>query len=222
MGILGSAAVASAQYGTKDTSKKEPTAERSPAAAASDLPPIVDPAAGRVGSMSATAPKPSKAELAKMEAEKAGKPAAAGAKTAPAQLDAQDRTFLMEAAKAGMMEVEMGKMATKQGKSAEVRNIGKTLMADHAKANSELMALAKAKGVKLPGAPKVQKMSDANFDSAFLTHAMKDHEKDIAMYERAAKTSKDPEIKAWARKMVSALKSHLKAVKKAQGSIKAG
>ncbi len=173
--------------------------------------------------------KPSKAELAKMEAEKAAKdgqtkPAdakpTAATKTTTAALDPKDQAFLMEAAKDGMMEVEMGKMATKQGKSDEVKKIGKMMVADHSKANKELMALAKAKGVKLPGPAKMAKMSDDNFDSAYLDQMVKDHQKDIAEFERAAKNSKDAEVKSWAAKMVPALKQHLAAVKKAQSSMK--
>ncbi len=183
------------------------------------------PEPGKVGSMAATGTKPSKAELAKMEAEKAAKNGNAPMKNdkmAVGKLDQQDQTFLMNAAKGGMMEVEMGKMAVKMGQSAEVKNVGKTLVADHTRANGELMALAKAKGVKLPAAEKAQKMSKDNFDSAFLTQAMKDHQKDIAAFERASKNSKDPEVKAWAKKMVPVLKGHMNAVKKAMGSAKAG
>lgn len=186
---------------------------------------IAPPEPGRVGSMAPVGTKPSKAELAKMEAEKAaqnGKAPAKDAKMAMGTLDQQDQTFIMEAAKGSMMEVEMGKMAVKMGKSPEVKNVGKTLVTDHTRANGELMALAKAKGVKLPPAPKMPKMSADNFDSAFLTQAMQDHQKDIAAYERAAKNSKDPEVKAWAKKMVPVLKGHMNAVKKAMGSSKAG
>ncbi len=175
--------------------------------------------------MSAVGTKPSKAEKAKMEAEKAasnGKTPMKSDKMAMAKLDQQDQTFLMEAAKGGMMEVEMGKMAAKMGKSADVKNLGKTLVNDHSRANGELKALAKAKGVNLPAASKMQKMGADNFDSMFLTAAMKDHQKDIAMFERAAKSSKDAEVKAWAKKMVPVLKGHMSAVKKAMGSAKAG
>lgn len=171
----------------------------------------------RRGSLVATGSKPSKAEKAKMDAEKAGQPAAAAAKpTTMTKMGAQDQAFLMDAAKSGMMGVEMGKMAAKQSKSADVKNIGNMMVADHTKANSELMGLAKAKGVKLPGAAKMAKMSDANFDNAYLTAMVSDHQKDIAAFEKEAKSGVDPDVKAWAKKMLPALKSHLKAAQAAQ------
>ncbi len=89
------------------------------------------------------------------------------------------------------------------------------LVTDHTQANNELMALAKQKGVKINAKVKPMAMSKDNFDSAFLTEAMKDHEKDIAAFEKEAKSGKDPETKAWAKKMLPTLKKHLKAVKKA-------
>ncbi len=177
------------------------------------------PEPDKVGSMAPIGAKPSKAELAKMEAkgEMKNEKMAMGGK-----LDMADETFLRAAAIGGMKEVEMGKMAAKMGQAPAVKTVGQTLVADHSKANAELMAMAKAKGVKLPAAPKMEKMSQENFDSVFLTAAMNDHQKDIAAYERAAKNAKDPEVKAFAKKMVPVLKGHMNAVKKAMGSSKAG
>ena len=172
--------------------------------------------------MSAMAPtgvKPSKAELAKMEAEKAGKTAtkpAAGKSAAMAKMDAQDSAFMMEAAKGNASEIAMGKMAEKKGKSAEVKNIGKMMVADHTAANSELMALAKTKGVKIDAKPAMAKMNDANFDSAYLAQMVTDHQKVIAAFEKEAKSGKDADAKGWAKKMLPALKKHLKMVQDAQ------
>ncbi len=185
------------------------------------------PEPGKVGSMAAVGTKPSKAEKAKMEAENATKtPAKANDKAAKAtdkamgKLDMGDQVFIREAAKGGMMEVEMGKMAAKQGKSPAVQELGRMLVTDHTQANSELMALAKQKGVKVDPKVKMAKIGDANFDSEFLTMAMQDHQKDIAMFERQAKNGKDAETKAWAKKTLPTLKKHMKMVKKAQGSMK--
>jgi putative membrane protein len=70
------------------------------------------------------------------------------APSAPALSD-KDKAFMKEAAKGGMMEVEMGKTAQQKGKSPEVKKIGSTMVADHTKANNELMGIAKKKGVDL-------------------------------------------------------------------------
>jgi len=136
-----------------------------------------------------------------------------------AELDSKDKDFMMEAAKGGAMEVEMGKMAEQQGKSAEVKNVGKTMVADHTKANNELMALAKKKGVTLETSHKMEKMGDSNFDHEYLEGMVKDHDKDIAAFEKEAKDGKDADVKGWAGKTLPTLKKHLQLVKDAQGKV---
>lgn len=104
-------------------------------------------------------------------------------------LTATDRQFAMNAARGGMMEVEMGRMAEQQSKSAEVKRIGARMVADHSKANSELMAIAQRKGVKLPAAPaRMSKMKGADFDKQYLAMMAEDHRKDLAEFQAEAKT----------------------------------
>ncbi|HEX8489487.1 MAG TPA: DUF4142 domain-containing protein, partial [Chthoniobacterales bacterium] len=70
-------------------------------------------------------------------------------KSTPAPLNDKDKDFMQDAAKDGMMEVEMGKMGQKQAKNAEVKKFATRMVSDHSKANAELKALAKKKGVTL-------------------------------------------------------------------------
>src|SRR3954451_13941568 len=84
------------------------------------------------------------------------------------QLSNDDKNFIMEAGKGGMMEVEMGKTAQQKGQSADVKRIGSMMVADHTKANNELMGLAQQKGVKLGKAGNAHKMNDADFDKEYL------------------------------------------------------
>ena len=138
-----------------------------------------------------------------------------------AQMDSKDRDFMMEAAKGNMQEVEMGKMAGQKGQSAEVKKIGQTMVTDHSKANSELMALASKKGVKLDPSHKMsEKMGGPNFDQEYIADMVKDHEKDIAAFENEAKNGMDPEVKSWAGKTLPTLKKHLKMAQDAQGKMK--
>ncbi len=137
-----------------------------------------------------------------------------------AQLSSSDKDFMMDAAKGGMMEVNMGKMAEKQGKSADVKKIGRTMVTDHTKANNQLMALAKKKGVMLDKNPSMdEKMSGANFDEEYLETMAKGHEKDITAFENEAKNGSDADVKAFANKTLPVIKKHLKMVQDAQGKM---
>lgn len=128
---------------------------------------------------------------------------------------------MKEAAKGGKMEVEMGHMAQKQGKSADVKKIGARMVADHTKANNELMGIAKNKGVDLSKEnPSTMKMNDANFDKEYVDAMVKDHEKDLAAFQAEAKSGSDPEVKAFALKTSQVIKQHLAMVKAAQSKMK--
>jgi len=140
---------------------------------------------------------------------------------ATAALSAKDKSFMKDAAKGGMMEVEMGKMAQQKGKSADVKKIGGTMVADHTKANNELMGIAKKKGVDL-SKEKAEKHSigDANFDKDYIDMMVKDHEKDWSAFQAEAKNGTDADVKAFASKTSAVIKKHLDMVKAAQAKMK--
>ncbi len=143
--------------------------------------------------------------------------------TAPAmaKLSDKDKAFMKEAAKGGKMEVDMGHMAEKQAKSADVKKIGGRMVKDHSKANTELMAIAKKKGVDLSKEkPMLMKIGDANFDKDYLDAMVKDHEKDLAAFQGEAKNGSDADVKTFAAKTSEVIKMHLAMVKSARGKMK--
>jgi putative membrane protein len=158
----------------------------------------------------------------KKEDKKTDKPSSSPASSpANAALSAKDKSFMKEAAEGGMMEVEMGKMAQQKGKSADVKKIGSTMVADHTKANNEVMAIAKKKGVDLSKEkPKSHSMGDANFDKDYIDMMVKDHEKDLSAFQAEAKNGTDADVKAFASKTSAVIKKHLDMVKAAQGKLK--
>lgn len=136
--------------------------------------------------------------------------------TAPAYTS--DADFVMMAASGGMMEVEGGKTAAAKATNADVKKFGQHMVDDHSKANTELMALAKKKNWKVPAAmnpehkaelDKVAAMKGTDFDKAYMAAMVKDHEKDVALFESASKNATDPDLKAWAAKTLPTLQMHL-------------
>ncbi|MDQ6656411.1 MAG: DUF4142 domain-containing protein [Verrucomicrobiota bacterium] len=164
--------------------------------------------------------KPSKAELAKKKAEGGGNQSSSSSSTTTGasggQASSGDRDFAMAAAKGGMMEVHMGEMAERMGKSAEVKKIGAMMVKDHTKANNELMAIAQAKGMKLDTRHSMDKLDSANFDQVYLDTMARDHQKDIAEFEKEAKSGSDPQLKMFARKTLPVIKKHYMMVQAAQ------
>lgn len=147
-------------------------------------------------------------------------PTAAPAKAAPAakgKLSAADKTFMMNAAKGGMMEVEMGKQAVQNGQSADVKKFGNRMVTDHSKANNELMALAKEEGVSLPGAKSAGKWKS---DKDYMAAMVKDHQEDLAEFQKEAQNGTDPDLKAFAAKGAKMVSTHLKLAQETQGKLK--
>lgn len=132
-------------------------------------------------------------------------------------LSSQDKTFMMNAAKGGMMEVEMGKMAAQNAQNADVKKFGNRMVADHSKANNELMALAKEEGVSLPAAKSAGKWKS---DKAYMDDMVKDHEKDLAEFQKEASQGTDPDLKKFAEKGAKMVSSHLQMAKSIQSKVK--
>ena len=128
-----------------------------------------------------------------------------------------DQEFFNKAAAGGMFEVEAGKLAESRGQGAQVKSFGAMLVKDHSTANDELKALASRKGVTLPAAlPKehqetLDKLGKSkDFDKDFIQEVgLKDHKKDISLFEKTSKDAKDPDVKAFAAKTLPTLKMHL-------------
>jgi len=147
----------------------------------------------------------------------APKKAASPATAAKGKLSAADKDFMMNAAKGGMMEVEMGKMAAQNAQNADVKKFGNRMVTDHSKANNELMALAKEEGVSLPGAKSPGKWKS---DKAYMDDMVKDHQKDLSEFQKEAQSGTDPDVKAFAAKGAKMVNTHLKLAQETQGKVK--
>lgn len=144
--------------------------------------------------------------------------------TSPASkmpLSKGDSMFVMKAAVGGMLEVESGKAAQQNGMNDRVKGFGSMLIADHSKANSELMSLVSGRGITLPTAlpadkqkhiDDMMKMQGKAFDKHFVSMMSTDHKKDIAEFEKQANSGDDAELKAFAAKTLPTLKMHLDSV----------
>ena len=146
---------------------------------------------------------------------------AARAETTPtgegSSLSAKDKTFMKKAAKGGMMEVAMGKLAEKNAQSDDVKSFGKRMVTDHSKANDELKSIASKKGVQLPSKEHTSKWTT---DKAYINTMVKNHEKDLAEFKEEANSGNDPDVKKFADDTAKVIQEHLDLVKEIQGKLK--
>lgn len=154
----------------------------------------------------------------------------AGTEASSSTVEEDGVEFVTKAASGGMMEVALGKLAQTNAQSTEVKNFGSMMVEDHGKAGEELKTLAASKNITLSGTmlPKHQEHVDelsqkkgAEFDKEYTKLMLEDHREDIEEFEEASNELKDPDIKAFAGKLVPVLKKHLESIKSVNSVVKA-
>jgi putative membrane protein len=149
-------------------------------------------------------------------------PSFADDKATGGQLSKGDLSFLTVAAAGGMMEVKAGQLAADKATSPDVKAFGQKMVEDHGKANDELMAFAKGKGVTMPAdlETKHQKMLDklasqsgADFDKQYVKQMVEDHKDDVNKFKKFAERGDDTALKGWAAKTLPVLEQHYAMIK---------
>ncbi|ANE49774.1 DUF4142 domain-containing protein [Flavisolibacter tropicus] len=144
-------------------------------------------------------------------------------------LQKKDVKFLVEAASASRMEIELGQLAQKKGASQQVKDYGAMIVRDHTKATEELKSVVASKGASIPDTlmPKHKALMDrlnglegAEFDKEYMAIMRDSHEKAIDEFEDETKDAKDPDVKAFATKQLPVLQSHHQQAKEAKGPMK--
>jgi len=111
-------------------------------------------------------------------------------------------------------EIEMGKLAQKNGQSKDVKAYGKTLVKDHTDADKKVTALAKRQNVYLANATPTVKSdmehipAGAGFDAAFAKSMVDDHQKDIAEVKTARDQTNDKDLKNLLGQLLPTLEKH--------------
>jgi putative membrane protein len=148
-----------------------------------------------------------------------------------AGLSKQDRQYFRDMAQANLAEVETGKLAQQQASSGEVKQYAERMVEDHGRMMQEQERMAGAKGLQMPTQPKkehqaaVQKLKKAKgeqFDRAYMSQMVQDHEKTLKLVQQAAKNAKDAELKAMAQKAEPDIKEHLQLAKDLSDRASAG
>jgi putative membrane protein len=130
----------------------------------------------------------------------------------------QDLTFAEEAAKSGLLEVQLGELATKQADSSDVQDFGRRMVEDHGKLNEQLKSIAEEKGITLPDnldqdqqhtIDELSQLSGEEFDSTYMDQMVKDHENDVVAFREQVESGKDPGLRAFAEETLPTLEEHL-------------
>lgn len=140
-----------------------------------------------------------------------------------------DADFAVKVADAGMLEVELGKLALKNASSPKVKEYAQMMIDDHTKSNAELTEAARKKNISLPTgmSEKCQKKySDLaekkgkDFDKDYMSAMVDGHEEVLDEMNKQAEKGKDADLRAWAQGKVDVIKHHLETAKSTKDLIK--
>lgn len=147
--------------------------------------------------------------------------------TAPVDKESSD--FAVKAADGGMLEVQAGKLAQEKGTTQRIKDFGALLVRDHSKAGDELKGLAQSKNITLPDSVgtdyrdhlnDMAKLSGKEFDKHFIDMMVKDHDKDVDMFDKASQNLTDQDLKTWAGNTLPTLRAHQDTAKAIQEAMK--
>ena len=130
----------------------------------------------------------------------------------------KDETFAKVAARGGLAEIKLGKLAMDQGSSEAVKAFGTRMVAEHTKAGDKLKEAAKEEQIGLPtdisardqaAYDRLSKLSGADFDQAYAQDMVKDHQQDLRDFQREANHGNDDVIRGFASETVPIIQQHL-------------
>ena len=125
--------------------------------------------------------------------------------------------FARHLAQGGLAEVALGEMAQDRASHPRVRRFADHMVADHSRANDELMDLAERKGWRLPTRPdpnhraierRVSRLRGMAFDRAYMRAMVSDHDQTVAMVRAYSRNGRDPDLRAFARRTLPTLIEH--------------
>lgn len=147
------------------------------------------------------------------------------------KMSSADEEVLAHVQHINKMEIDMGKLAEKQGSPA-VKRFAETMVRDHQTSDKDINAMMKKSGVsKLPAdkmmteadqkqmqerMTKLKSLKGADFDREYLSMMIEGHEKQIANTDQAISKATDPNVKAMLETRRSTLQRHLETARELQ------
>ena len=146
--------------------------------------------------------------------------------TTAATLSATERDFIARIGAKSLFEIRVSELAAEKATDPALKSYAAMVAADHKGVSEEIKRLAAGHGVNLPEglAPQDQKTlaalrnaDGAVFDKQYLqTVGVTEHEKTIAVYEKAGTDARNPAVKDYVQSTLPTLKAHLDAARKLQ------
>jgi len=138
------------------------------------------------------------------------------------------KSFLREAIAGNSAEIALAEVAERKSENPDVKQLAQMIRKDHRQANEKLKPLAESHGLAInqpldskhqKQLERFQKMSGAEFDKAYVTDMLKDHQKDIGKYQNAIENVTESDVQQYAQNTLPTLRQHLQHAENAARSV---
>jgi putative membrane protein len=133
----------------------------------------------------------------------------------------QDKAFVRKAMEGGMAEVQLGQLALGKASTPDVKQFGQKMVDDHTKLDDQMQPLAQQLGVAAPTKlskkdetekAKLQSLSGAQFDDAYIKLMLKDHKKDASDFKDEAQHTQNPNLQQATLQGAQVIDQHLQLI----------
>ncbi|NEU72664.1 DUF4142 domain-containing protein [Hassallia byssoidea VB512170] len=128
-----------------------------------------------------------------------------------------DTEFITKAAQSDMTEIQTSKLALQKSRNKSVRDYAQMMIKHHTESSRELKPIAQSKKVALPTTigpdnttllESLKKVSGSQFDQAYMQGQVEAHTKTEAEYQKYLDQGEDPQLKAFATKILPLVTQH--------------
>jgi putative membrane protein len=156
-----------------------------------------------------------------------------GAAVSPAPVSAQqppavtDSNFIQMAGSLGLLQMRLGKLAEQKGSSAAVRDFGKRMQADYAKANEDIAAAAKQSAYPAPVmlrqhqqlVERFVRTGKGSFDKKYMAEMMAEHGDAARLFQQEAESGRVAALKQLAAKLLPTVQQHSALASQTAGAV---
>lgn len=135
-----------------------------------------------------------------------------------AALTGLDRTFVRQAIQLNRAEIEIGQVLQNRAQSAQVRQYGQMLVADHTTSLNQLISLAQSKGLEVPEnlttpqagfTNQLNRANGRNIDLLARQIGVQTHVVALNRHRTEAQRGLDQDLRAFAQAQIPVLQNHL-------------
>jgi putative membrane protein len=141
-----------------------------------------------------------------------------------------DLPFIREAASANLMEIHLGQLAQSKASNSSVKQFGQRMVTDHARLEQQLTSMLSRNGIGFnpelssehqEKVTRLQNLSGQQFDQAYMSIMIQDHQTDIGKFEEQSRSADSPQVRDLATNSLPVLQQHLTLAQQVGGQVNA-